>query len=469
MPAARALVLGLFATAAAQQAGHNEVEGAPMMSIEDCTVTGGCTMSKKPITLDANWRWAHTKDGYQNCYKDDKWVDSICKDPVECAKTCALEAITSEQYRNSYGISEMDGGLNLKFVSKTKYGDDFGSRVYLKEDENSYKMFKLKNREFAMDVDVANLPCGLNGAVYFVEMDERGGLGQGQNAAGAKYGTGYCDAQCPHDVKFISGEANSLNWNATADPPVGHYGVCCMEMDIWEANSMSTAYTPHPCDTVGAQRCEGVVCGDNEKGERYLGACDKDGCDFNSYRMGAKDYYGVTSGFTLDTSKKLTVVTQFITADGTDTGDLIDIKRHYEQDGVVIPNSEASILGADGGDSVTDSFCAAQKNAFGDINDFAAKGGLKKMGESLERGVVLVLSLWDDSKVHMLWLDSSYPTNKPKDEPGVARGPCPGGATSTPTYLRANYPDAHVTFTNLKVGEIGSTTTGSRRLSATYV
>jgi len=26
------------------------------------------------------------------------------------------------------------------------------------------------------------------------------------NAAGAKYGTGYCDAQCPHDVKFMNGK-----------------------------------------------------------------------------------------------------------------------------------------------------------------------------------------------------------------------------------------------------------------------
>lgn len=29
---------------------------------------------------------------------------------------------------------------------------------------------------------------------------------------GAAYGTGYCDAQCPHDIKFIDGEANSGDW-----------------------------------------------------------------------------------------------------------------------------------------------------------------------------------------------------------------------------------------------------------------
>ena len=29
------------------------------------------------------------------------------------------------------------------------------------------------------------------------------------NEAGPPYGTGYCDAQCPHDIKWINGEANS--------------------------------------------------------------------------------------------------------------------------------------------------------------------------------------------------------------------------------------------------------------------
>lgn len=60
------------------------------------------------------------------------------------------------------------------------------------------------------------MPCGLNGAVYFVEMAADGGEAAatkngGQNRAGAKYGTGYCDAQCPHDMKFMEGKAN-VSW-----------------------------------------------------------------------------------------------------------------------------------------------------------------------------------------------------------------------------------------------------------------
>ena len=47
------------------------------------------------------------------------------------------------------------------------------------------------------------MPCGLNGALYFVEMAKDGGKSKyAGNKAGAAYGTGYCDAQCPHDIKF---------------------------------------------------------------------------------------------------------------------------------------------------------------------------------------------------------------------------------------------------------------------------
>ena len=91
------------------------------------------------------------------------------------------------------------------------------------------------------------------------------------NAAGAKYGTGYCDAQCPHDVKFINGEANTVDWAPSETDPNsggGKYGSCCAEMDLWEANSRSQAFTTHPCTVTGQFRCDGVDCGDNDSGDR---------------------------------------------------------------------------------------------------------------------------------------------------------------------------------------------------------
>jgi len=79
------------------------------------------------------------------------------------------------------------------------------------------------------------------------------------------------------------------------------------------------------------------------------------------------------------------------------------------------------------------------------------------MGESLDRGHVMIFSLWDDVEVNMLWLDAAYPLDKPESDPGIKRGDCPGGDTSTPTYLRDTYPNGGVVFKNAAVGEIGST------------
>ena len=73
------------------------------------------------------------------------------------------------------------------------------------KDDSTYETFNLLNKEFTMDVDLSTLPCGLNGAVYFSAMTANGDMGKGNNNAGAKFGTGYCDSQCPHDIKFIEG------------------------------------------------------------------------------------------------------------------------------------------------------------------------------------------------------------------------------------------------------------------------
>jgi len=334
-------------------------------------------------------------------------------------------------------------------------GSNVGSRLYLLESEDTYKLFKLKNREIALDVDVSSLECGLNGALYLVEMPADGGL-SATNKAGARYGTGYCDAQCPHDVKFINGEANIKEWNSQTAK--GHYGTCCAEMDLWEANNRATAFTAHPCNLDGPSRCEGKACGDGggwSTGQRYAGKCDADGCDSNAYRMGNTTFYGPGAGFTIDTTKPFTVLTQFITADGTDAGPLSEIRRVYVQGGKEFPEAASAIPGVEG-NSVTDSSCKAQKKAFTDVDDFANKGALKQMGEAMDRGMVLVLSFWDDTAAHMLWLDSSSPPEKAPSAPGVTRGPC-STSSGVPSDVRSKYPDATVKWSNIKHGEIGST------------
>mmetsp|Transcript_38755 Transcript_38755/g.89448 ORF Transcript_38755/g.89448 Transcript_38755/m.89448 type:complete len:793 (-) Transcript_38755:103-2481(-) len=458
--------------AQSQQPGTLEQEGNPLITYSECTLAGGCASKQMKLVLDANWRWIHSTSGYTNCYTGNQWDNSLCPSNTECAANCALEGVSASKYESTYGITEVDGGVRLNFVT----GSNTGSRLYLLDDDGeNYKMFYLKNREFAIDVDVSELQCGMNGAMYFVEMEADGGKAFAGNNAGAKYGTGYCDAQCPHDIKFINGEANSEGWvpvpeDFSGNMGEGTYGACCAEMDIWEANSMATAYTPHPCDIEGTYRCDGVACGDNAAGERYDGVCDKDGCDINPFRMGDQNFYGRGDHFPVNTLEPMTLVTQFLTHDGTDDGILSEIRRFYVQNGVVVYSPPSTILhavGAPESDSITDSFCTAKKQLFNDVNDFEEKGGMENMGISLDRGHVMVLSLWDDVAVNMLWLDSSYPLDESPSTPGVKRGNCTGGVESTPQYVRSNYPSSGVIFRNVAVGEIGSTMLPSSSASTT--
>lgn len=97
----------------------------------------------------------------------------------------------------------------------------------------------------------------------------------------------------------------------------------------------------------------------------------------------------------MDTSRPFTVVTQFVTDDGTDAGTLQSIHRFYVQDGEVIPNSVVEVEGVDAVNHISDGFCEQQKAAFGDNNYFGSIGGMAAMSKSLEK-MVLVLSIWDD-------------------------------------------------------------------------
>ena len=220
----RSLALFAFAYLAvvhAQQAGTNTAEKHPPLTVQQCSAGGSCTTQQRSIVLDSNWRWVHTTSGYTNCYTGNTWNTTICPDPATCAavspvtiiarcfttngitQNCALDGA---DYSGTYGITTSGNSLRLNFVT-TGSNTNIGSRVYLLDDDSHYLMFNMKNQEFTFDVDMSNLPCGLNGAVYFVEMDADGGMAKySTNKAGAKYGTGYCDTQCPHDIKFINGE-----------------------------------------------------------------------------------------------------------------------------------------------------------------------------------------------------------------------------------------------------------------------
>lgn len=117
----------------------------------------------------SNWRWTHVTNGYANCYGGDGWNATNCADNVSCAKNCAIDGAN---YAATYGITTpSSGALRLNFVTKNDNGQNVGSRVYLLASDTKYRTFNLLNKEFTFTVDVSKLACGLNGAVYFSEMD----------------------------------------------------------------------------------------------------------------------------------------------------------------------------------------------------------------------------------------------------------------------------------------------------------
>lgn len=227
-------------------------------------------------------------------------------------------------------------------------------------------------------------------------------------------------------------------------------------MDIWEANSIANAVTPHSCTTNGPCNSPST-CGTGD--ERYESYCDKDGCDFNPYRWGNRTFvskpspltpearvdgctadshqYGPGSSNTVNTNSVFTVVTQFITADGTDTGDLTAIRRLYVQDGEVIQQADTDIAGITTTNEVTDQFCDEQKEVTGDQNKWSEVGGMSAFSDNLDDGMVLVMSIWDDHAARMLWLDSTYPIGS--DAVGAERGSCPTDS-GVPSEVESQYP-----------------------------
>jgi len=179
-----ALVIAVSVLQVAAQGGSTSFknEAGPDLNIEECTMSG-CQKMKKKVTLDANWRWVHKKGSYRNCYTGNQWDSEYCPEgeagAKTCAETCAIEGVDAGEYKTTYGIEGLKNGdgISMHFVNKHKYGTSVGARVYVLDSQDKYYMWKLKNREFTFTADISEIECGMNGAVYFIEMDESGNKG----------------------------------------------------------------------------------------------------------------------------------------------------------------------------------------------------------------------------------------------------------------------------------------------------
>jgi cellulose 1,4-beta-cellobiosidase len=386
---------------------------------------------KTQYSLDSSWRWSHNEnDMSKNCFGGSTFDASQCPDPITCAKNCVLEGVPLDQFKSPYGVSTTGDSIRMNYVTVGTYGTNYGSRGYIVDESGeSYQGFDLLNRDFVMTADMNNLGCGLNGAVYFVEVPLNGDAYFSGGHAAA-YGLFYADAQLPQ-IKWAPGFANT---NKT--------GLGAHEMDIWEANKMAIQFTPHACKKPGITLCTNPVdCGIGSN--RYKSQCDMDGADYNPYREGDTKFYGPDSTFKVDSSKPVEIHTEFITDNGKDDGDLVSIHRFYVQNGKTIE-----------GFVQTDETIAKQKDKFNEVNYFATLGGMKAIGDSMKRKMVLVLSIWDDSSpAQMKWLDGVYPHGSTM--PGSKRGPC-SSVGQDPATLRRTVPDSHVIYSNIQLNKIGT-------------
>lgn len=279
-------------------------------------------------------------------------------------------------------------------------------------------------------------------------------------SAGAAYGMGYADSQCPRDLKFIAGKPNREGWTPDQRDPnqntgIGNRGSCGAEIDIFEGNSISTAFTLHPCLSGGECSGDKDCGGTYSKTNRYGSKCAPDGADFTTFRRGNTDFYGPEK--TLNSKKPYTVVTQF-PAQGNS---LKEVVRFYVQDGKRIDIPKAKTPGLDG-TTLTEASYKQQKALFGEKDDVTQYGGWGQISKTLASPTVLVMSFWDDVYANMLWLDGvAYPTDKSPTAPGVARGTC-ASTSGKLTDTRSTQAGAKVIFSDIKFGPIGSTNSASK-------
>jgi len=292
----------------------------------------------------------------------------------------------------------------------------------------------------SVDVDVSNLNCGIASGLSFREVAADGGISQDQNrSAGPGWGSGNCDGKCSTDHQFIHGLPNVGNT----------LGACCNEFRLWHGNAFSETMVAHPCVSPGLTVCSAPPGGQCSAPT----VCDTTGCEFNPYREGAETFYGPGVAFTIDTTRKFTLVTQFIT---NASNTLTSIRRFYIQDGKTHSNAFPVTPGITKTNEFTDKHCADQKAVFGEQNVFGCFGGLATLGSAFQRGMVLELSVDEDRVDHMLWLDSDFPPGADPRTPGVSRGLC-GSETGDPLDLELHERGAQVIFSNIKFGPIGST------------
>lgn len=147
-------------------------------------------------------------------------------------------------------------------------------------------------------------------------------------------------------------------------------------------------------------------------------------------------FYGRGKQFKVDSTRKFTVVSQFIT---DKSGELTEMHRHYIQDNKLIESAVVNIQGPPKINFINDEYCKATY-----ADDYMRIGGTSVMGDAMTRGMVLAMSVWWSEGDFMKWLD------------GGEAGPC-SATEGDPKNIVKVQPNPEVTFSNIRIGEINST------------
>ena len=202
---------------------------------------------------------------------------------------------------NNGGVTiKINGQTQVKYVLSADWSTNFtqvsgdsitlkgGGRVYLGDSSSStitttsfYNM-PLLGKRLTFNVDMSQVGCNCNGALYFVTMP------------------GYNSAQQP-----VPGEHNEYYCDAN---DVG--GVWCPEMDTMEANKYAMASTAHTCDY---------------HAPHYYSSCDRGGCGTNVLDA---DFSGYGPGKRIDTNRPFTLAISFITGGN---GRLSTVTNYFTQ------------------------------------------------------------------------------------------------------------------------------------------
>jgi cellulose 1,4-beta-cellobiosidase len=146
----------------------------------------------------------HVKDETKNCYDGNLWSDKLCPDGPTCGKNCVIEGA---YYQHTLVVDASGDGVTLTFVTHGWCSTNVGMGLYVLQERKSRQiekvfMFSVYARTCRAARTVCSTLCKGPARRDFVVYGHR---------ASAKYGTGYCGAQYPSDLKFINGIPNRLS------------------------------------------------------------------------------------------------------------------------------------------------------------------------------------------------------------------------------------------------------------------